>query len=570
MLEVRNSKLKLKVIVILVSIWVLYGVMNFVIQKLIIFPSYIELEETEARKNLERCVQAIERELHHLDALAYDWAAWDDTYRFIRDKNEDYLKSNLISSTLENTRLSTICFFDEKHTLVWGKWFNNDEGVFEPLPEVFTKDNLMLKRLVRHEKTDQSQSGLLLTEKGITLVASRPIITSEDEGPIRGALIMARTLDAKMVQTLAMQTRVEFEVTPIKGPRSRRDEELNPIIAQISSAYPYLIEEEPEYLRVYTIYKDIVREEALLMQTRLPMNITAKGTQTLRYGLISTITAVSVILLVILLLMERAVLSPIIRLTKHVVSIGRSGDLSRRLGIQRNDEIGTLASEFDRMLTHLDYQNIELEKLSVELIDDIVRRQEAEKKLKLEMEQRERLAEQREKLLEELNRKNKALEKMAISDSLTGLYNHQYIIKRLSKEMAGARRYKNPISIIMLDIDHFKQINDTLGHQTGDRVLESITDALQETLREVDIAGRYGGEEFLVILPRTGLDGAFIGAERIRQKIESIKWDIEGLSTTISAGVATMVEDEDASSLIARADQLLYKAKEAGRNRCEQ
>ena len=167
----------------------------------------------------------------------------------------------------------------------------------------------------------------------------------------------------------------------------------------------------------------------------------------------------------------------------------------------------------------------------------------------------------------ELERKNKILTKQAINDSLTNIYNHRYIIERLSSEIAEAKRYSLDLSIVMFDVDHFKRINDTYGHQTGDQVLVKISSTIRDSLRQTDIIGRYGGEEFLVILPHTNIEDAYTSAERLGKNIEDLNWD-KGFKITISGGLISR-KDQSASDLIMKADALLHKAKENGRNRIE-
>jgi len=167
-----------------------------------------------------------------------------------------------------------------------------------------------------------------------------------------------------------------------------------------------------------------------------------------------------------------------------------------------------------------------------------------------------------------LEEKTKLLEILSITDGLTGLYNHRYIVDVLSSRITEASRYRKPLSIGMFDIDYFKKINDKYGHVFGDEVLIKISSVIEETIRKVDIAGRYGGEEFLIVIPDTDSGGAYKTAERIRETIEKIKWDKDGLKVTISGGVCEF-NDEDSEKLIAKADELLYRAKESGRNRIE-
>ncbi len=160
------------------------------------------------------------------------------------------------------------------------------------------------------------------------------------------------------------------------------------------------------------------------------------------------------------------------------------------------------------------------------------------------------------------------LRKRALMDGLTKLYNHSHIHERLSQEISRARRYDQPLSIIMLDMDYFKKINDTHGHKTGDEILVRAASSIRISLRKEDIAGRYGGEEFLIILPNTNQQAASLVAEKVKTNIQSNNSGTKGLTVTISGGVCSF-ENEDANELIVKADRLLYKAKNNGRNRIE-
>jgi diguanylate cyclase (GGDEF)-like protein len=164
------------------------------------------------------------------------------------------------------------------------------------------------------------------------------------------------------------------------------------------------------------------------------------------------------------------------------------------------------------------------------------------------------------------------LERLANFDSLTGLYNRQAILSKLRELINRAKRYKEDFSVSMLDIDHFKKVNDRYGHLTGDDVLEKIAALIRQNIRDTDIAGRYGGEEFIIILPQANLSSALVVAERIRNIIENAEMkDSAGnvFAITVSQGLSGWERGEDAYSLISRADEALYKAKANGRNRVE-
>jgi diguanylate cyclase (GGDEF)-like protein len=148
------------------------------------------------------------------------------------------------------------------------------------------------------------------------------------------------------------------------------------------------------------------------------------------------------------------------------------------------------------------------------------------------------------------------------------------MLDRLEKELARARRYRHQLTVLMIDIDWFKDINDTRGHLVGDSVLRKLGDILRQEARQVDIVARYGGEEFTVILPDTDLEGGTTFAERLRDRVA--KYDFaevgDALHATVSIGVATFTENEEmkAEAIVERSDAALYRAKQAGRNKVHQ
>jgi diguanylate cyclase (GGDEF)-like protein len=157
-------------------------------------------------------------------------------------------------------------------------------------------------------------------------------------------------------------------------------------------------------------------------------------------------------------------------------------------------------------------------------------------------------------------------EKMAETDPLTNIYNRRKFSRFLDQEIQRVERYDRPLSIALLDIDHFKRVNDTYGHDTGDYVLRRITELIKENIRITDILARYGGEEFVVILPETDVKGTNRQIERMRKTIEKTSFDGVG-NLTISAGITSYTGGDSCKSMVTRADKALYLAKEDGRNR---
>lgn len=175
----------------------------------------------------------------------------------------------------------------------------------------------------------------------------------------------------------------------------------------------------------------------------------------------------------------------------------------------------------------------------------------------------------------ELIQKNILLEKLAITDSLTGLYNRGHVLNRLKSEILRSARYKESLSFMMIDIDHFKNINDSYGHLTGDAILKIISNVIKNSVRDIDIVGRYGGEEFIVICPNTDSIGASVVAERIRKNAlrTCLEYNSKKISASLSIGLSSSIPklhvniDAFINKQINDADIALYKAKTEGRNK---
>ena len=212
------------------------------------------------------------------------------------------------------------------------------------------------------------------------------------------------------------------------------------------------------------------------------------------------------------------------RLAQGVARVG-AGERGLRVVLERQDEIGSLARDFNRMVAQLEANEAKLQSL-------------------------------------------------ATTDFLTELDNRRSFMEKMDHEMARLQR--NPealIAVLLMDLDHFKRVNDTCGHVAGDVVLRHVSAVIRDSLRYVDLAGRFGGEEFIVLLPDTGPEGAQVFAERVRQDVEqsTIEWEGQTLRVTISIGLTLLdAGDNSVEMAIKRADTALYTAKANGRNRVEQ
>ena len=215
-----------------------------------------------------------------------------------------------------------------------------------------------------------------------------------------------------------------------------------------------------------------------------------------------------------------------------------------------------------------------IEKASFEPLQGLdfrLRRAHASRLLEVE---RHRMAEELRTANEDLQQANAELERISHTDQLTGLFNRRRIEQRLREEISRNARYDRHLGVGLLDLDHFKTINDTYGHPVGDQVLAEFALMLTQTVRTTDVPGRYGGEEFLVLFPETDAPGVQVCLERLRRAVDQTKIGPAEMShrVTVSCGGTAAVPegrdaDSDITSLVAKADEALYQAKESGRNR---
>ena len=179
------------------------------------------------------------------------------------------------------------------------------------------------------------------------------------------------------------------------------------------------------------------------------------------------------------------------------------------------------------------------------------------------------MAQELEALISQLRNEKGKLEELAYTDPLTELSNRRFFLEEMKRVLETARRYKEPLSLMILDVDNFKRINDEYGHDVGDLVLKQLAQVIKKNTRSSDIAARWGGEEFVIALPKTDEKGALMVAERIRQEFKrsKVKVDGEEIGTTVSIGVAVFDEGYDLDRLIKEADEALYEAKRTGKDK---
>ncbi len=226
--------------------------------------------------------------------------------------------------------------------------------------------------------------------------------------------------------------------------------------------------------------------------------------------------------------------------------------------------VDTFEGHINEINNAISSKDVDVDELSKRLIGIAIKIKDTTVSMKSEIEQYSTKLKESQQMIEDLREKLKKAQENLVIDPLTGIYNRRGLIHFLRVEIARAERYKQPLSIIMADLDHFSNVNNTYGHLAGDMVLKGFCKTVKSIIRSADIASRYGGEEFIIILPNTDLDKAYEVAEKLRLAIGKLKFKYKDdiFSITSSFGVAGFKEGDTIETLIKRADKALYKAKE--------
>jgi len=341
-----------KMMLILAGVVASYSAVQYGIERFIVLPSFVSLQQAEARKDIRRCVNAIRSQTDSIADLTGDWSRWDDTYKFVRDENTDYVKTNLVQTTLPTIRLNLLYICNLQGRVVWGKVYDQQNETYielEEFPETsFDKDHVLLK----HDSVESSIEGLYLTERDPMLVSSMPILTSEGKGPIRGTLIMGRFLDEDMVKGLANDLSVDFRIDPVTAPDTRQ--QYSHIIARMSQEQPYALEQhDREFLRIRGIESDVAGEPAILITADIPTTIIARGTAATRFAFFSIVGAGAIIILVIYWLIQKTVLARLAKVSESIDEVIEKQDFSVRTAVSGYDELGRLGDNLNDMLKHI-------------------------------------------------------------------------------------------------------------------------------------------------------------------------------------------------------------------------
>lgn len=491
----------------------------YLVSRFALLNGFARLESEAAQDNIRHLQGALQNAQTQLDVMARDYAQWDRTYSFMRDHNPDYVRTELTSDTFKTIGISQFLLFDNSDHLVLSK-SAGDWSLSEADQKAIAGAE---RRWMIAGKPNSALNGIMDLEGRLWLLAYQPILTSQSSGPARGTLVMARELDAGVVSSLSRSVGFALWLEPISDVPLN-----NSRVAWSDGSNSARVESDSTMLN-YVVIRDLSGHVCSLLVGRTPRALYLEGKKESRlfWGLLMLAGCIycgSLFIFVNEVLMGR-----VASLSQEIAKITVSGDLSLRLNPGGDDELSSVARAVNSML-------VVIQKAKIELL-------QAQESLRFHAEH----------------------------DALTGVRNRRAIRDTLRKELARCRREQNTLGVILVDVDHFKRINDHFGHASGDAVLATVVQRISATLRSYDLIGRYGGEEFLIIAPGCDLELAQKLAERIRAAVsdEAIDLGNESAPISLSLGVTLGTAESDPEFLVAQADTAMYQAKRNGRNRVE-
>ena len=334
-----------KVVLLLCALFTTYGAVDYAVQREVILPSFERLEADLARTNMERVRRAIDRELDQLQTFCADWGNWLETYQYMAGENPAFIENNMTPATFEAAGLDLVAFVARDGHFVWHKGLEPATG-HDLAYEMLAADGLgPAHPFLQAIKAGLPAKGIVVTEHGPAMIVAAPILDGAGNGPQHGSVLLTRIITPAVAARLAEQAQVQLQVLTPPLPDM-------PGASQGTSLEPRIVQLERTN-QVYRNLQDIYGRPAVLLRIDVPRAVSAQGRHAIRFALLSLFIAGVIVLVVMVIVLRRMVLRPVSRLTQHAVAIGEGDDLTKRMNVRRQDEIGVLAREFDRMVDKL-------------------------------------------------------------------------------------------------------------------------------------------------------------------------------------------------------------------------
>ena len=550
-------KLQSKVLLILSSIWIATCILIFLDSKFILESNYLSQEISLDYKDLNRVQNAIINKQAALELYTNSWSQWDEAYRFMVTKDKKFTTDNYVPGTFTSSGINFFMFFNNEGKLYSGAAYDLTQNKFMPIPAGLLTYLDQHEGFVIHHDIVSRRAGFLKTTDGIILMSSLPVLTADGKGPIHGSLLLGYYLNESFFSDLSktVEMKLAFFPLPLKNPDQHMQQSLNKVLHGSKSCYLDL--HNNHVALGYILVKDIDNHPIGLMQIQLPRTLYKEGVTTLYHYLGIVLLLAIAISATLWYLLKIMVLNRILRVSAQVIDINTRGSFDKRVSISGDDELNEMTRSLNSMLELIELtqeqlkyritrRTKELEKLSAlnrNLFGEIGKQKSIESKLRED---------------------EKLLKQMAYYDTLTELPNRAFFNELLQNSITHAERDKYKIAVIFIDVDKFKKINDTYGHDFGDKFLKTVAQRLKHSIKSTDVAARLAGDEFIAFL--TNIQGKDMIDKAVGHIFKTLDTpiSIDHITVTPRFSMGISIYPDDAKSveeLQNQADLAMYYAK---------
>ncbi len=561
--EGLSMRLRVKVVIILASILVTVSFIIYLYSKLTLINEYEKIEKNLISADINRSQNAFAHMLLSLKILNTDWAIWDEPYQFMQDKNANFIKSNLVAASYESQGLNFVLFYDLEGQLFYGQYYDLIHKQFKAIPKSLLNYLHAHPTIVKQRSLAASKQGIIKLPEGYVVLSSMPIQKGNAEGPIRGSVVMGYFLDAAHIHSLSEAVEIPLDFFPLPNPHST---------GLLATAYHY-IENTGEYYIVpknnymaygFDLMNDIEGYPVSLLRIEVPRTIYLEGRTTIRHYFLIMVLIGVIFLVAIWYLLKVFVLDRLLSVSGQVIRAKSESQFSTRIQISGNDELTDMVGAINSFMELIELSQEQLKYKITQHSEKLERLSGLNKNLFVEI--------NRQKALEvKLKHDEEALRQMAYHDALTGLPNRVFFREFLKKVITKAEREGEGFSLLFLDLDKFKYINDSFGHDIGDKFLQHIATQLKNSVRKSDFIVRLSGDEFIVLLSDTNLKEYInIVVNGILKNISApIEIGNNTIKSTVSIGVSIYPADGvTVEELEKHADLAMYYAKKQTGDAC--
>ena len=550
-------KLRNKVLIAISLAWLVFLGLTYVGSKVFLLQSFLSLEHNRADENLGRVDQALDQVNYALYTFTSDWSHWTDLYEFMQGKKPEFIPNNINMTAFVNSHINLIGYWDNDGKMVVGSAVDTDNEKLVAFPKGLEKYLYPGSPLLKRVDINKDIRGYILISTGIMLVAASAVTDGDKALPIIGAMVTGRYLNEDLVKQIEERTKVDLNLFILSQiQQSPQLQKYLDIIANNKSGH-YNGPINEDLLQGYTLIKDINGEPIGMFQMTMPRSIYKTGLQAINYYLTAFVALAIIFSVLMLWLLRILIVKRLERLDRQFAAIGEKGAITERVDATGKDELSSVSSEINHMLDIIQASHEQLEQRVQE------RTQELQKtNIQLQQEITERKSVERELIIHKEH-----LVRLAHYDSLTSLPNRVFFNEILNKALNHAKRNNKTLAVLFVDLDRFKNINDALGHPTGDLVLKEMGGRFAGIMRAGDILARLGGDEFIILLNDIS-NAKFAGvvAEKILAACSQVvRVDSHEFYITASIGVCIFPNDgQSLEDLMKNADMAMYKAKRSG------